>query len=204
MTDSKENIERLLGKFLAGQTTESQEQMLADFFATAENIPPQWQAYQRMFQSFLTDAYDLSDEALDDLLTPAAPSRRPRLLRKIAAILLAVSLLTGLGYAAIHVPLLQRGHTEEAQPAPHAEIKTVGDSIVLFRDTRLDSIMAQVGQHYQVDIQFADDSTRAIRLLFKWNKKHTLHQFVQRMNGFERIHVDHSENGLKVQQTTNR
>lgn len=69
MKYSREYIERLLGKFVEGLTTETEELTLAEYFETAEDIPAEWMDYKEMFSSFKTDDYDFSKEELDAMLT---------------------------------------------------------------------------------------------------------------------------------------
>ena len=70
MKHTKENIKELLERFLNGQTTETEEQLLADYFRDVDTIPEEWQTYKDIFDSFKTDAYDFSDEEIDAMLTP--------------------------------------------------------------------------------------------------------------------------------------
>ena len=51
MKYSREYIERLLGKFVDGLTTELEEQQLAEYFDTADDIPAEWQVYKEMFRA---------------------------------------------------------------------------------------------------------------------------------------------------------
>ena len=69
MKYSREYIERLLGKFVDGLTTELEEQQLAEYFDTADDIPAEWQVYKEMFSSFKTDDYNFSNTELDAMLT---------------------------------------------------------------------------------------------------------------------------------------
>ena len=69
MKYSREYIERLLGKFVDGLTTELEEQQLAEYFDTADDIPTEWQVYKEMFSSFKTDNYTFSNAELDAMLT---------------------------------------------------------------------------------------------------------------------------------------
>lgn len=69
MKYSREYIERLLGKFVDGLTTELEEQQLAEYFDTADEIPAEWQVYKEMFRSFKTDIYNFSNAELDAMLT---------------------------------------------------------------------------------------------------------------------------------------
>lgn len=141
------------------------------------------------------------------------PLRRLMPLRRVAAILVTGLLLSGLGYAAIRTSMFTRSWNEPAEPVAEApatemqhpatvvpEIRTMGDSIVLFRDVRLDSIMPMVDQHYGVESCFDADSTRAIRLLLKWDKRLPLDDVLRLLNGFERFQIQRYENSLHVSQ----
>ena len=140
---------------------------------------------------------------------------RLSLLRKVAAILVAALMLTGLSYAAVRTSFFTQGWNEDkaqvaevksadADPTEHTayapEIKMVGDSVILFKDFRLDSIMMQIDKYYQVESQFADTESRSMRLLFKWNRQHSLEEVLERMNGFERLKVRREEDKLIVEQ----
>ena len=71
----KEYIASLLEKFLEGQSTEAEEQTLSEYFDSADDVPAEWVAYQELFRSFTTDAYDFSNEEIDAMLAPT-PSRK--------------------------------------------------------------------------------------------------------------------------------
>lgn len=70
-----EYIASLLEKFLEGQSTEAEEQTLSEYFDSADDVPAEWAAYQKLFRSFTTDAYDFSDEEIDAMLAPT-PSKK--------------------------------------------------------------------------------------------------------------------------------
>lgn len=71
----KEYIASLLEKFLEGQSTEAEEQTLSEYFDSADDVPAEWVAYQELFRSFTTDAYDFSNEEIDAMLAPT-PSKK--------------------------------------------------------------------------------------------------------------------------------
>lgn len=71
----KEYIASLLEKFLEGQSTETEEQTLSEYFDSADDVPAEWVAYQELFRSFTTDAYDFSNEEIDAMLAPT-PSKK--------------------------------------------------------------------------------------------------------------------------------
>ena len=71
----KEYIASLLEKFLEGQSTEAEEQTLSEYFDSADDVPAEWVAYQELFRSFTTDAYDFGNEEIDAMLAPT-PSKK--------------------------------------------------------------------------------------------------------------------------------
>lgn len=71
----KEYIASLLEKFLEGESTEAEEQTLSEYFDSADDVPAEWAAYQELFRSFTTNAYDFSDEEIDAMLAPT-PSKK--------------------------------------------------------------------------------------------------------------------------------
>lgn len=70
MKHTKEYIEKMLERFFDGQTTEAEEQLLADYFRDVDAVPEEWQVYKEMFDSFKTDAYDFSQKELDAMMAP--------------------------------------------------------------------------------------------------------------------------------------
>lgn len=92
-----EYIASLLEKFLEGQSTEAEEQTLSEYFDRADDVPAEWAAYQELFRSFTTDAYDFSDEEINAMLAPT-PSRKGivvSLLRWSAVACAIIVVLTG-------------------------------------------------------------------------------------------------------------
>lgn len=79
MKHKEEYIEELLEKFQEGQTSETEEQVLSDFFCSAPDVPQEWQFWQELFQSFQTDAYDFSTQEIETMLTPA-PEKKNRII----------------------------------------------------------------------------------------------------------------------------
>ena len=71
-----QEIDTLLNRFLSAQTTEAEEQALAEYFQSAESVPQEWQPYRELFLSFQTDAYELTDSELAALTAEPAPTKR--------------------------------------------------------------------------------------------------------------------------------
>lgn len=141
------------------------------------------------------------------------------LLRKVAAILVAALMLTGLSYAAVRTSFFTQSWNDtsaedytavspssplsetEAVSSATPEMTLVGDSVILFKDVRLDSILMQIDPYYKVESRLTDNELRKIRLLFKWQKQHSLDEVLQRLNGFERFQIRREENTLIVEQS---
>ena len=214
-------IKELLDKFMSAQTTESEEMELSDYFANNKDIPAEWKAYSVLFGSFTTDAYDFDEKYIDEKLESSDEQNIVQLnssrktlfpIRKIAASIAFFLLLSGLCYAVVRTSFFTHSWNEpteevKAERTPKidpktvkAEIKTVGDSIVLFKDVRLDSIMMQMDQHYKVESRFADEETKAIRMLLKWNKRKSLDEVLNLLNGFDRLNVRRENNTLIIEQ----
>ena len=106
-----QEIDTLLNRFLSAQTTEAEEQMLADYFQSAESVPQEWQPYRELFLSFQTDAYELTDNELAALTAEPQPAKRK------------VRPLHWLGAAAaVAAILLVIGSTMLRNEAPHQTI----------------------------------------------------------------------------------
>lgn len=146
-------------------------------------------------------------------------SRREHLspLRKVAAILVAALMLTGLSYAAVRTSFFTKSweaptsstqrdtvlkapatSSREQESSPSGELER---GCILFKDVRLDSILMQIDPYYKVESRLTDNELRKIRLLFKWQKQHSLDEVLQRLNGFERFQIRREENTLIVEQS---
>ena len=223
MNNDIKHIKELLDKFMSAQTTEAEEQELSDYFANNKDIPAEWKSYSVLFGSFKTDAYDYDEKYLDEKFESSEEQNIVQInsnkktlfpMRKIAASIAFFLLLSGLSYALVRTSFFTRSWnapieevtTEQTTKIDSsnvkAEIKTVGDSIVLFKDVRLDSIMMQMDQHYKVESRFADEETKAIRMLLKWNKRKSLDEVLNLLNGFDRLNVRRESDILIIEQTS--
>lgn len=73
---TRQEITHLLNLFMEGQTTEAEEQQLADYFSHAQDIPLEWQPYRELFLSFASSDYDLTDQELQVLTAEPLPAKR--------------------------------------------------------------------------------------------------------------------------------
>lgn len=116
MIQTKENIGKLLERFVQGLTTESEEQLLSDYFSTAEAIPEEWMVYKELFDSFSTDVYDFSEDEKDAMLAHV-----PRKKAKSARLWIWAAAACAVAVMVIVIPMM-RNSGEMAQK-PVAEVR---------------------------------------------------------------------------------
>ena len=116
MIQTNENIGKLLERFVQGLTTESEEQLLSDYFSTAEAIPEEWMVFKELFDSFSTDVYDFSEDEKDAML-----ARVPRKKAKSATLWIWAVAACVVAVMVIAIPMM-RNSGEMAQK-PVAEIR---------------------------------------------------------------------------------
>lgn len=116
MIQTKENIGKLLERFVQGLTTESEEQLLSDYFSTAEAIPEEWMVFKELFDSFSTDVYDFSDDEKDAML-----ARVPRKKGKSVTLWIWAVAACAVAVMVIAIPMM-RNSGEMAQK-PVAEVR---------------------------------------------------------------------------------
>lgn len=116
MIQTNENIGKLLERFVQGLTTESEEQLLSDYFSTAEAIPEEWMVYKELFDSFSTDVYDFSEDEKDAML-----ARVPRKKGKSVTLWIWAVAACAVAVMVIAIPMM-RNSGEMAQK-PVAEVR---------------------------------------------------------------------------------
>ena len=118
MIQTKENIGKLLERFVQGLTTESEEQLLSDYFCTAEAIPEEWMVYKELFDSFSTDVYDFSEDEKDAML-----ARVPR--KKAKSVTLWIWAVAACAVAVMVIAIPMMRNSGEMVQKPVAEVKRV-------------------------------------------------------------------------------
>lgn len=116
MIQTKENIGKLLERFVQGVTTESEEQLLSDYFCTAEAIPEEWMVYKELFDSFSTDVYDFSEDEKDAML-----ARVPR--KKAKSVTLWIWAVAACVVAVMVIAIPMMRNSGEMAQKPVAEVR---------------------------------------------------------------------------------
>lgn len=116
MIQTKENIGKLLERFVQGLTTESEEQLLSDYFSTAEAIPEEWMVFKELFDSFSTDVYDFSEDEKDAML-----ARVPR--KKAKSVTLWIWAVAACVVAVMVIAIPMMRNSGEMVQKPVAEVR---------------------------------------------------------------------------------
>ncbi len=181
----------------------------------------------RAFTSLKSDQEIGMPDVEQELARVKSIRRKPTAspLRKIAAILVAALMLTGLGYAAVRTSFFTKGweaptnwppqppiggaeYNSASEDSPNfLPLKGDGEGqsesgLVLFKNARLDSVVTCIACHYKLRYRFTDESAKGIRMLLKWNKERPVDEVLELLNGFERIKVRCEEDELVIENKT--
>ena len=150
-----------------------------------------------------------ADEAETEAAWQRLVSQQPaRVLttRRIAAILLAVLMLSGISYAAIWLMNSHGdrhlGQTAGAGPQQEtaADRQTApSDTICTFQDAELQDILTEVAAHYQLRTDYRSEQSRHIRFYVKWNKAEGVSPIMERLNMSEKVKIKLADDLLIVE-----
>lgn len=159
--------------------------------------------------SAFADIHEAEETETEVAWQQLAQKRPVRVLtiRRIAAVLLVLLMLSGLTYAAIL--LMQSGHgdrhlgeTAGASPRQEAvaEKQTVpSDTIYTFQDAELQDILTEVAAHYQLRTDYRSEQARHIRFYVKWNKAEGVSPIIERLNMSEKVKIQLADDLLIVE-----
>ena len=125
MIQTKENIGKLLERFVQGLTTESEEQLLSDYFCTAEAIPEEWMVYKELFDSFSTDVYDFREDEKDAML-----ARVPRKKAKSATLWIWAVAACVVAVMVIAIPMMRNSGEMAQKPVAEVRRQVEGKRVV--------------------------------------------------------------------------
>ena len=132
------------------------------------------------------------------------PTRRINL-RKIAAILVALLMLSGLSYAAIRL-LQDRQDTVTTEQVPDTVKSTPAtptpdatDQTWTFQNAELQEILEVVTAYYQLRTEYRRESPRHVRFYVKWDKTEDIQTLVERLNKSEKVNITIADDLLIVE-----
>ena len=126
-----QEIDTLLNRFLSAQTTEAEEQALAEYFQSAESVPQEWQPYRELFLSFGSSDYDLTDQELQVLTAEPLPAKRKvRPLYWLGAAAACAAILLVIGSIMLHNDATHQtvAKTDDKEQNTHTIIAENGDT----------------------------------------------------------------------------
>ena len=167
-------------------------------------------AYYRLMceaASAFAETHTESEDDLDAEWQRIASRHQSRaVLRKVAAVIIAVMVMSAVSYAAVR--LLQH----RQQPAPESiptAVQTLedddrvpsvtADSVHIFQNAELQDILTAVSAHYQLQTEYRSGEARHVRLYIKWNKAECVDSMLQRLNKFEKVNLTLSGKQIVVE-----
>ena len=126
----KQEIAQLLSKFMAGETSVAEEEVLAQYFRTHE-VDEDWAEYKEMFALFDNGEVDIEPEADTNSQRPIANSQKPKAVpqavKEKPKIVTLRWLVAGIAASIALLLVFYLGRSTAEQPSLMAE-KTVGTS----------------------------------------------------------------------------
>ena len=130
----------------------------------------------------------------------------PLTLRKVAAVVIAVIVLSAVSYAAVR---LLQGRQEpepesvaavqEVTEQPSALPSEAEDSIHIFQNAEFQEILSTVSAYYRLQTEYRSEDARRVRLYIKWNKMECVDSLLQRLNHFDKVQLTLSNDRIIVE-----
>ena len=128
---------------------------------------------------------------------------------RIAAMFIGVLMLSGIVYAAVQwwstSPTPSQGRyvqirnsTISSNQAPSSS-EELGDTLRVFENARLDSILTEVASFYQCENVYKNEKVKHVRLYFTWDKTKSIDDVIKTFNNFERFHITRENQQLIVE-----
>ena len=127
-------------------------------------------------------------------------------LLKIAAIFVAILMLSGITYAAYHFAIKggakSPAQVEKTATAANSTCSTTNpqpsesDPVRTFENTELQQILQELSTFYHVSVEFRNEQSRHIRLYTKWDTSAPLATIIERLNRFEKVSVRLNNNQI--------
>ena len=132
-------------------------------------------------------------------------------LRKIAAMIVGILMLSGIAYAAVQMIRSQEtgGRSQETVAVANSQLSTPNSQLaeqdstltkpVVYEDAELVNILNEIATFYQVEPVFKNEDIKHVRLYFTWDREKTIDDIIDTFNKFERIHISRENKKLIVE-----
>ena len=186
--ESNDKLEQLLRQMYAKETLHDED------IDTSDIIDEAWTKFEA--------------EHFGGERSEASGKRLP--LRKIAAMIISVLMLSGIAYATVHIisshsqkAQEEQTVTTDTQTVTPATQQIAQDStltkLIVYEDAELINILNEIATFYQVEPVFKSEDIKHVRLYFTWDKEQTIDDIINTFNKFERIHISHENKKLIVE-----
>ena len=72
-------------------------------------------------------------------------------------------------------------------------------SLIVFKDEPLEKILAEISHYYGIPVVFKSDQVKDLHLFFQWNSSQTLAETISRLNLFQQININVSDESIIVE-----
>ena len=177
--ESNDKMERLLEQMYAQESLHDKD------IDTKDIIDEEWTKFEA--EHFRGEKREVRGERLP--------------LRKIAAMIVGILMLSGIAYAAVQMIRSQEtgGRSQETVAVANSQLSTPNSQLaeqdstlmkpIVYEDTELTTILDDIATFYQVEPVYKNEATKHIRLYFTWDKKQTIDNIIDTFNKFERINI---------------
>lgn len=120
--------------------------------------------------------------------------------RQVAAVFIAILLVSGMALAAVYLFVPQSSIIHHSTPIPQQPSPvTQYPATVNFENVALDSILSTVARHYQRHLVFTDDRLRQLRISTTWLPKQPLETFVGTLNELDHVYLSLQDDTIMAQ-----
>ena len=203
--ESNEKLERMLRQMY------EKESRYRDDLDTSDIIDEEWTKFAAAHG--LDEKLKIKDEKLGGLDNFTISRFHNSSFRKLAAMVAGVLLLSGITYAAIRF-VGGRADGEDAGQeqtvvATDGQQTTTDATLALqdstlttarvFENQELGTILEEMAQFYDCEVEYRNENARKLRLYFTWDKRETVDDVVGAFNKFERFHIRRDAKRLIVE-----
>lgn len=134
-------------------------------------------------------------------------------MRKFAAMIVGILMLSGIAYAAIHivrhatkVEVNLNSPTEETRYIKsHPQIvendTTTSTQPKLYDNVPLEQILSELSIYYHIKIRYNNEAARKVRLFYQWKPDYSKEKVVETFNNFEWLQLELENDSLFVSST---
>lgn len=131
-------------------------------------------------------------------------------IKKIAAMLVGVLMLSGIAYATIthfigtdekpKVAITERKlDVDKVEKTYGTEVTPTKKTPVVFNNVELQQIMRYVADGYNIKVEFKNKTAGSIRFYLQWEADDTLQEIIDKINHFEKVHLTLNEETIIIE-----